>query len=124
MLGSLCDAPHEAGCPWRAPRSLRSLMLPTDLNQRDELPALLKAIGGQIITERPGDHIRSARACDVLLATEILVNAVWPGWVATDMGGSGGRPVAEGAAGIVWATTLPDDGPSGGFFRDGKPLPW
>ncbi|TDD14272.1 SDR family oxidoreductase [Actinomadura sp. KC06] len=54
----------------------------------------------------------------------ILVNAVCPGWVATDMGGPGGRPVAEGAAGIVWAATLPDDGPTGGFFRDGRPLPW
>ena len=56
--------------------------------------------------------------------SHILVNSVCPGWVATDMGGSGGRPVAEGAAGIVWAATLPNDGPSGGFFRDGKPLPW
>jgi NAD(P)-dependent dehydrogenase (short-subunit alcohol dehydrogenase family) len=54
----------------------------------------------------------------------ILVNAVCPGWVATDMGGAGGRPLADGAAGIVWAATLPDDGPTGGFFRDGKPLPW
>ena len=54
----------------------------------------------------------------------ILVNAVCPGWVATDMGGPGGRPVADGAAGIVWAATLPDDGPTGGFFRDGRPLPW
>jgi NAD(P)-dependent dehydrogenase (short-subunit alcohol dehydrogenase family) len=54
----------------------------------------------------------------------ILVNSVCPGWVATDMGGAGGRPVKEGAAGIVWAATLPDDGPTGGFFRDGKPLPW
>jgi NAD(P)-dependent dehydrogenase (short-subunit alcohol dehydrogenase family) len=54
----------------------------------------------------------------------ILVNAVCPGWVATDMGGSGGRPVAQGAAGIVWAATLPDNGPTGGFFRDGKPLAW
>jgi NAD(P)-dependent dehydrogenase (short-subunit alcohol dehydrogenase family) len=54
----------------------------------------------------------------------ILVNAICPGWVATDMGGAGGRPVLEGAAGIVWAATLPDDGPTGGFFRDGKPLPW
>jgi NAD(P)-dependent dehydrogenase (short-subunit alcohol dehydrogenase family) len=53
----------------------------------------------------------------------ILVNAVCPGWVASDMGG-GGRPIADGAAGIVWAATLPDDGPTGGFFRDGKPLPW
>jgi NAD(P)-dependent dehydrogenase (short-subunit alcohol dehydrogenase family) len=54
----------------------------------------------------------------------ILVNAVCPGWVATDMGGAGGRPVAEGAAGIVWAATLPDDGPTGGFFRDGRPIDW
>lgn len=54
----------------------------------------------------------------------ILVNAVCPGWVATDMGGPGGRPVAEGASGIVWAATLPDDGPTGGFFRDGRPVPW
>jgi NAD(P)-dependent dehydrogenase (short-subunit alcohol dehydrogenase family) len=53
----------------------------------------------------------------------ILVNAVCPGWTATDMGG-GGRPVADGARGIVWAATLPDDGPTGGFFRDGRPLPW
>ncbi len=54
----------------------------------------------------------------------VLVNAICPGWVATDMGGPGGRPVAQGAAGIVWAATLPDDGPTGGFFRDGKTLPW
>ena len=54
----------------------------------------------------------------------VLVNAVCPGWVATDMGGPGGRPVTEGAASVVWAATLPDSGPTGGFFRDGKPLPW
>jgi NAD(P)-dependent dehydrogenase (short-subunit alcohol dehydrogenase family) len=54
----------------------------------------------------------------------ILVNAVCPGWVATDMGGPGGRPVEEGAAGVVWAALLPDDGPTGGFFRDGEPVPW
>lgn len=59
-----------------------------------------------------------------LKSTGILVNAVCPGWVATDMGGSGGRPVAEGGASVVWAATLPDDGPTGGFFRDGKPLDW
>jgi NAD(P)-dependent dehydrogenase (short-subunit alcohol dehydrogenase family) len=59
-----------------------------------------------------------------LRADRILVNAICPGWVATDMGGAGGRPVAEGAAGIVWAVELPDDGPSGGFFRDGGALAW
>jgi NAD(P)-dependent dehydrogenase (short-subunit alcohol dehydrogenase family) len=59
-----------------------------------------------------------------LRSDRILVNAVCPGWVATDMGGAGGRPVSEGAAGIVWAATLPDDGPTGGFFRDRRPVPW
>lgn len=60
-----------------------------------------------------------------LRGSGILVNAVCPGWVATAMGGAGApRSVAEGAAGIVWAATLPDNGPNGGFFQDGKPLPW
>jgi NAD(P)-dependent dehydrogenase (short-subunit alcohol dehydrogenase family) len=54
----------------------------------------------------------------------ILVNSICPGWVATDMGGSGGRPVSQGAAGIVWAVELPDDGPTGGFFRDGRRIDW
>ncbi len=54
----------------------------------------------------------------------ILVNATCPGWVATDMGGAGGRPVAQGAASVVWAVDLPDDGPTGGFFRDGRRIPW
>jgi NAD(P)-dependent dehydrogenase (short-subunit alcohol dehydrogenase family) len=58
-----------------------------------------------------------------LRGDRILVNAVCPGWVATDMGGPGGRPVADGAASVTWAATLPDDGPTGGFFRDGHPLP-
>jgi NAD(P)-dependent dehydrogenase (short-subunit alcohol dehydrogenase family) len=53
----------------------------------------------------------------------VLVNAICPGWTDTDMG-QGGRPVAEGAASVVWGCLLPDDGPTGGFFRDGRPLPW
>jgi NAD(P)-dependent dehydrogenase (short-subunit alcohol dehydrogenase family) len=59
-----------------------------------------------------------------LRGDRILVNSVCPGWVATDMGGSGGRPVRDGAASVLWAATLKDDGPTGGFFRDGKPLKW
>ncbi|MEZ0292690.1 MAG: SDR family NAD(P)-dependent oxidoreductase [Solirubrobacteraceae bacterium] len=54
----------------------------------------------------------------------ILVNAVCPGWVATDMGGAGGRPVEHGAASVVWGAVLPDGGPTGGFFRDGRALAW
>jgi NAD(P)-dependent dehydrogenase (short-subunit alcohol dehydrogenase family) len=51
-----------------------------------------------------------------LLGTGILVNSIDPGWVATDMSGRGGRSVKEGVKGIVWASTLPDDAPTGGLF--------
>lgn len=55
----------------------------------------------------------------------VRVNAVCPGWVRTDMGGANAtRSLEQGAAGIVWAATLPEDGPTGGFFRDGKPIAW
>ena len=59
-------------------------------------------------------------------ATAVKINAVCPGFTATFPDGAemGARPVAEGADSILWAADLPDDGPTGGFFRDGKPLPW
>ncbi|MBI2391621.1 MAG: SDR family NAD(P)-dependent oxidoreductase [Deltaproteobacteria bacterium] len=53
------------------------------------------------------------------------INAVCPGWVRTDLGGqSAPRDVEEGAASIVWAATVGPDGPTGGFFRDGRPIEW
>lgn len=55
----------------------------------------------------------------------VLVNSMCPGWVRTDMGGaSASRSVAQGADTAVWLATLPDDGPTGGFFRDRKPIAW
>jgi NAD(P)-dependent dehydrogenase (short-subunit alcohol dehydrogenase family) len=60
-----------------------------------------------------------------LRGSGILVNSVEPGWVQTDMGGSHApRPVEEGAEGAVWAATLPNNGPTGGFFRDRRQIPW
>jgi NAD(P)-dependent dehydrogenase (short-subunit alcohol dehydrogenase family) len=55
----------------------------------------------------------------------VKVNTMCPGWVRTDMGGSAApKSVEEGADTAVWLATLPGDGPTGGFFRDRKPIPW
>jgi len=55
----------------------------------------------------------------------ILVNTMCPGWVKTDLGGPNARrSIEEGADTAVWLATLPDDGPTGGFFRDREPIPW
>jgi NAD(P)-dependent dehydrogenase (short-subunit alcohol dehydrogenase family) len=79
----------------------------------------------------PGYRVSKAalNAMTRILSTElkeqgVLVNSACPGFVNTDMGGQFGakKSVQDGAAGIVWLATLPDDGPSGGFFRDGKPV--
>lgn len=79
----------------------------------------------------PGYRVSKAslNALTRILSTELAgdgfkVNSACPGFVRTDMGAPMGaqKPVEDGAAGIVWLVTLPDDGPSGGFFRDGAPV--
>jgi NAD(P)-dependent dehydrogenase (short-subunit alcohol dehydrogenase family) len=90
--------------------------------------AALEDMGGG----SPGYRISktSLNALTRILASElrgsgILVNALNPGWVQTDMGGSSApRPVEDGADSIVWAATLPNNGPTGGFFRDRRPVSW
>jgi NAD(P)-dependent dehydrogenase (short-subunit alcohol dehydrogenase family) len=79
----------------------------------------------------PGYRVSKAalNAMTRILSTELesegfLVNSACPGFVATDMGGPMGatKTVEDGAAGVLWLATLPDDGPTGGFFRDGRPV--
>jgi NAD(P)-dependent dehydrogenase (short-subunit alcohol dehydrogenase family) len=90
--------------------------------------AALEDMGGG----SPGYRISktSLNALTRILASElrgsgILVNAVNPGWVQTDMGGqNANRTVEEGADGVVWAATLPNNGPTGGFFRDRRYVAW
>jgi NAD(P)-dependent dehydrogenase (short-subunit alcohol dehydrogenase family) len=60
-----------------------------------------------------------------LIDTPIKVNSAHPGWVKTEMGGaSAPMEVAEGGRTSVQLATLPDDGPTGGYFHLGRPLPW
>ncbi|MGE5179475.1 MAG: SDR family oxidoreductase [Bacteroidota bacterium] len=81
-------------------------------------------------TYAPGYSVSKAalNAITVLLAAalpEARVNCVDPGWVRTDMGGSGAtRSVEKGAETIVWLATLPGNGPTGGFFHDRKRIAW
>ncbi|MCX4609979.1 SDR family NAD(P)-dependent oxidoreductase [Streptomyces mirabilis] len=116
--------------PWRLTQALLPLLRasarPRVVNVSSAVASLASMGGG---TPAYTSTKAALNALTRMLAAElgpdrVLVNAVCPGWVATDMGGPGGRPVAEGAASVVWAATLPDDGPTGGFFRDGQPLPW
>ncbi|WP_369247515.1 SDR family oxidoreductase [Streptomyces sp. R41] len=116
--------------PWRLTQALLPLLRasahPRVVNVSSEAASLASMGGG---TPAYSASKAALNALTRMLAAElradgVLVNAVCPGWVATDMGGPGGRPVKEGAASVVWAATLPDDGPTGGFFRDGAPIPW
>jgi NAD(P)-dependent dehydrogenase (short-subunit alcohol dehydrogenase family) len=116
--------------PWRLTQALLPLLRrgehPRVVNVSSEAGSLAGMGGGTpaYALSKAGLNALTRMLADDLRRDGILVNSVCPGWVATDMGGPGGRPVAEGAASVVWAATLPDDGPTGGFFRDGRPRPW
>ena len=57
--------------------------------------------------------------------TSIKVNSADPGWVKTEMGGENADlEVSEGGKTSAWLARLPEDGPTGGYFHAGQPLPW
>ena len=116
--------------PWRVTQAFAPLL------KKSGQPRIVNVSSGAAALNSlgagPPAYIASKAALNALtrmLAAELaedgaLVNAICPGWVATDPNNPGGRPIPEGAAGIVWAALLPDDGPTGGFFRDEQPLEW
>ena len=106
------------------------------LLRRSEHPRIVNVSSGMgAISEMggwsPGYRVSKAalNAVTRILSTELegegfKVNSACPGLVATDMGSQFGatKPVEDGASGVVWLATLPDDGPTGGFFRDGRQI--
>lgn len=113
---------------WRLTQAMLALL------RRSEHPRVVNVSSGagQLSEMNGGNHPYrlSKTGMNVLTRTlsedrEVLANSMCPGWVRTDMGGaSAPRSVEEGADTAVWLATLPDDGPTGGFFRDRKPIPW
>jgi NAD(P)-dependent dehydrogenase (short-subunit alcohol dehydrogenase family) len=102
------------------PSSLVELLSNPELSLADIERLAMQAPGGY------GGSKAALNAMARLFASElaprgILVNAVSPGWARTDMGGPGApRSVEQGARSVLWGVLLPDSGPSGGAFEDGK----
>lgn len=85
----------------------------------------------QLAEEAPGGYGESKAALNALArlfakelaGRRILVNAISPGWVRSDMGGpSAPRSLQQGAASILWGVRLAPGGPTGGVFQDGKSI--
>jgi NAD(P)-dependent dehydrogenase (short-subunit alcohol dehydrogenase family) len=88
----------------------------------------MRAMGGGVLAYRVSKaalNMMTIIVADETRGKGVLVNAADPGWVRTRMGGSGApRSIEQGADTIVWLASLPDDGPTGGFFHDREPIPW
>ena len=104
---------------------------PPDLVKRLSNPALSLADLEELAREAPGGYGASKAAVNAmarifaaqLKPRRILVNAISPGWVRTDMGGAGApRSVEQGAASVLWGVRLPAGGPTGGVFEDGRTI--
>ena len=105
----------------RAAASARVVNVSTGMAQLSDA----HAGSGPYRTSKVALNMLTVIFADELRADGVLVNATCPGWVQTDMGGPmASRTVEDGAASVLWGATLPDDGPTGGFFRDGERLDW
>ncbi len=117
--------------PWKLTTALLPCLLRSSaariVNVSSEAGAISQMGGGTpaYSMSKAALNVLTIKLAAELRDSGIKVNSVCPGWVRTDMGGPGApRSVAQGAAGIVWAATLENDGPTGGFFRDGQPISW
>ena len=115
---------------WRVIQAFLPLLRSSDT------PRIVNVSSEQASLERMGTGAPAYRtsktavnALTRVLAAELVddgfvVHAASPGWTATDMGGEGGRPIADGAASIRQVIELAADAGTGRFFQDGIELPW
>lgn len=117
--------------PWRVSKALMPLLTKSPAGRIVNV----SSSSGSFADSWPGTPAYSGSKCALnmltlkmaadLEGTNVKVNSVCPGWVRTSMGGEEApRDVSEGAASIIWAALIPEDGPSGGFFRDGEVVSW
>jgi NAD(P)-dependent dehydrogenase (short-subunit alcohol dehydrogenase family) len=117
--------------PWRVSNALMPLLKNSSAGRIENV----SSSSGSFVDSWPGTPAYSVSKCALnmltlkmaadLEGTNVKINSVCPGWVRTAMGGENAlRDVSEGAASIIWAALIPDDGPSGGFFRDGQSMSW
>lgn len=101
---------------WGRIVNLSSTMASLALTQRPTSPAYRVA--------KTGLNMLTRTLAAELEGTGVLVNAASPGYTRTDMSPDAERTVHEGADTPVWLATLPDGGPTGGFFLDRRPVAW
>ncbi len=116
--------------PWRVTLALLPLLRrsahPRIVNVSSEAGSITEMTGGvpAYSVSKAGLNALTRLFAGELQGERFRTNAVCPGWVATDMGGAGGDPAALGARRVMWGLDVADDGPNGGFWRDGRQLPW
>ncbi|MGA2214608.1 MAG: SDR family oxidoreductase [Bryobacteraceae bacterium] len=100
--------------------SLGSLTISSDLNSPF---ADFLALGYN--TSKSALNSMTIQFAKELRNTPIKVNAICPGYCATDINGnSGPRSAAQGAVAAIQYATLGEDGPTGGYFNDEGRVPW
>jgi NAD(P)-dependent dehydrogenase (short-subunit alcohol dehydrogenase family) len=105
--------------------NLSSILGSLAMNSDPNSPLGAPSAGAAYHASKAALNMFTVHLANELKDTPIKINSAHPGWVKTDMGGEAAPlEVADGAKTSVWLATLPNDGPTGGYFFNGEALPW